>query len=74
MTATTSSTATMRAAITVAVVAEVLDLGVDHETDLTALVADMEADGYTVTDDPDAATIDEMLTRVAAYSTAPIPY
>lgn len=64
----------MDAATKVAVVAEVLDLCVDHETDLNALVADVESDGYTITTDPTAELTDELLTRVPAYSTAPIPY
>lgn len=71
---THTETEAMTMPVKTATVAEALDLDADHDIDLIALVTDLEDDGYTVSADPDDATVDEILARVAAYSTSPIPF
>lgn len=52
----------------IAVVGELLDLGVDHDTDLAALIDDAEADGLVITTDPTDTLIDDLYLRVTAYT------
>lgn len=53
----------------IAVVAELLDLDVDHDIDLAALIDDAEADGLAITTDPTDAEIDDLSLRATTYTT-----